>query len=115
MSYEGPERRQMSHEHQEIMKRLGDIELQIAVGVTESKNSHRAFRDFEAETKKTNQKLEETLNGNGHPENGLIYKNHKNTEFRLFWERFGWLILAGFAGVPCTVVAGIVLYIVKGA
>lgn len=55
------------------------------------------------------------LTGNGHPENGLVYKSHRNTEFRLFWEKFGWIILAGFAGVPCTVVAGIVLWVVKGA
>ena len=54
------------------------------------------------------------LSGNGHPEEGLIYKTQQNTEFRLFWERFGWLILAGFAGVPCTVLAGIFLHLVKG-
>ena len=54
------------------------------------------------------------LTGNGNPEEGLVYMTRKNTDFRLFWERFGWLVLAAFAGVPCTVVAGIVLHIAKG-
>ena len=52
--------------------------------------------------------------GDANPENGLVYKNQRNTEFRLWWEKFGWIVLAGFAGVPCTVVAGIVLHIAKG-
>ena len=49
------------------------------------------------------------LIGGSNPENGLVYKERRNTEFRLFWEKFGWLILASFSGIPCTVVAGIVL------
>jgi hypothetical protein len=58
--------------------------------------------------------IHKILMGNGTPENGLVYKSQRNTDFRIFWERFGWLILAAFAGVPCTVVAGIVLHVVKG-
>ena len=54
------------------------------------------------------------LSGNGHPEEGLVFKVAKVTEFMEFWQKFGWLILAGFAGVPCTVIAGIVLHVVKG-
>ena len=75
-------------------------------------NEHNtAFRD---ELNREIAKITVTLNGNGHPENGLIYKAERNTEFRLFFQRFGWIILAGFAGVPCTVVAGLVLYFIKG-
>ena len=54
------------------------------------------------------------LSGGDMGEKGLIYKNQRNTEFRLWWEKFGWVVLAGFAGVPCTVVAGLVLHFVKG-
>lgn len=54
------------------------------------------------------------LTGNGHPEDGLIYKVRLTTDFMHFWQKFGWIILAGFAGVPCTVVAGIILHMVKG-
>lgn len=49
------------------------------------------------------------LTGNGHPEEGLLYKNQKNTEFRMFWMKFGWMILGGVAGIPCTVIATIFL------
>lgn len=52
------------------------------------------------------------ITGGGSPQNGLLYKSQKNTEFRLFVEKFGWLILAGFAGIPCTVVAAIVINVV---
>ena len=108
------ERRKVNSEYQEILKRFNDIEIQIAIATTEAKNSHKAFRDFEQEIKVANKKFENTLTGNGHPQDGLIYKVELNTNFRSFWERFGWLILAGFAGVPCTIVAGIALHVAKG-
>lgn len=57
--------------------------------------------------------IKHILTGNGNPETGLVFLNRKNTEFRLVWERFWWLILAGFAGVPCTVIAAFLIHYVK--
>ena len=54
------------------------------------------------------------ITGGQEPEKGLVYKVRLTTDFMQFWQKFGWIILAGFAGVPCTVIAGIILYIAKG-
>lgn len=70
-----------------------------------STEKERLFKDLDD--------IKHILNGNSHPENGLVYKNQKNTDFRVFWEKFGWLILATFSGVPCTVIAGVILHMVK--
>lgn len=52
------------------------------------------------------------LTGNGHPETGVVFKVAQHASFVGFWQKFGWLILAGFAGVPCTVVAGLTIFVV---
>lgn len=66
----GEERRSMNPEYQEIMKRLGDIDINIAVAATESKNSHKAFRDFEFKIDERNKRVDETIYG----PNGLVSK-----------------------------------------
>ena len=57
------ERRSMNPEYQEIMKRLGDIDINIAVAATESKNSHKAFRDFESKIEERNKRVDDTIYG----------------------------------------------------
>lgn len=61
----------------------------------------------------TLRKIELIMTGNGHPEQGLIYRVNKNTDFRMFWERFGWLILGAVFSAP-TFIALIVHFGGKG-
>lgn len=53
------------------------------------------------------------LTGNGNPEDGLSFKVHLNTKFRLFWEKFGWIVMTCVAGIPPTILAAIVVNIIK--
>jgi len=88
MSYDGPERRKVNS----------------------------VFTKEEKETLLQNVKdIKIILTGNGHPENGLVYKSQKNTDFRLFWEKFGWLILAAIATPSCAVVVMSLFNSMKGA
>lgn len=57
---------------------------------------------FRQELKDAVQSLKEIkliLTGNGHPEDGLVYKNQKNTEFRNFWEKIGWAVIVAVVGI----------------
>lgn len=58
--------------------------------------------------------IRQILTGGSRPQDGLMFRVAQHGDFIIFWQKFGWLVLAGFSGVPCTVIAGIVLYLVKG-
>ena len=61
----GDRDRRMNENDHEILNRLGGIEVQIATLSSESRSSHKAFRDFEAETKRLNERIVSTVYGNG--------------------------------------------------
>ena len=66
----GEERRKMNRENctlDNVMSRLGDIEISIATMTQEIRNNHKGFRDFESATKSLNEKIALTLYGNGQP------------------------------------------------
>lgn len=69
MIWNGEERRKGN---QDILSRLGDMELQIERISGEIRSSHKAFRDFEQETRELNKKIVTTVYGNGQP--GLTTK-----------------------------------------
>lgn len=54
--------------------------------------------------------IHKILTGNGQPESGLVFKVAQHGRFIGFWEKFGWVILTALAGVPPTVMAGIILF-----
>lgn len=58
--------------------------------------------------------IQHILTGNGSPENGLVYKNQKNTDFRLFWEKFGWLVFGAVATPSCAVIVMVIVSVVRG-
>jgi len=49
------------------------------------------------------------LTGNGHPEEGLVFKVAQNTRFVKFWEKFGWAFVVAMLGVPPLLTASIIL------
>lgn len=101
-------------QYEEMNKRLVNLELSIATILFEMRSNHKDFLKTETEFKTILQKYAHTIYGNGDEEHSLVWGVKRNTEFRQFWQKFGWLILAGFAGIPCTVIAGIFLYLIKG-
>lgn len=66
MSYHGEERRRKNKDqNDEILSRLGSIELSVGILVQEVKANHNSFKDVEEEWKQRNRKIEETIYGNG--------------------------------------------------
>ena len=104
----------MNPEYKEINDKLTDLLIASEAMRQMAASNHKAFRDFESETKEFRNKLNHTLFGNGKPEEGLFYKTHENTKFRLFWERFGWVVLVAVAGIPCTIVASVCVHLIRG-
>lgn len=47
--------------------------------------------------------------GNGHPENGLVFKVAHHTSFIRFWEKFGWAVIVAGLTVPPGVVTVVIL------
>lgn len=43
-------------------------------------------------------KHEKTIYGNGNPEEGLVFRAVKNTEFRQFWEKILWVMIIAVIG-----------------
>lgn len=109
---DGKEKRYGNQGMEEIKDKLADILVKIGIVETKLENYHRDKNQKHEDAMEEINIHEKILNGNGHPENGLVYKAERNTEFRLFWQKFGWLILAGFSGIPCTVIAAIVIHAV---
>lgn len=58
-----------------------------------------SFRDDLKKAFESIEQIKVMLTGNGHPEEGLIYKNQKNTEFRNFWEKIGWVVIVAVIGI----------------
>lgn len=50
------------------------------------------------------------LTGNGHPENGLVFKVALHGKHVNFMEKFGGWILAGAVGLPFTVLSGVLIF-----
>lgn len=98
----------------ELKKEVSALLIGVAEIKIELKNLNANNTTFKDDLNKEIAKLKLSVHGDDHAQDGLIYKVERNTEFRIFWQKFGWIILAGFAGVPCTVVAGIILYMIKG-
>jgi len=103
MSYKGPERRKMT-ELQEVMSSIDDLHVSIALVTQKLESSHKAFRDFEAETKRRTDSVFTTVYGNGQvglttkistiEELGKNFKEHdKNDRFVQF------SLLAGVLGI----------------
>ena len=59
-------------DYSDILSRIGDLEIQIALIGTKFDSSHRNFRDFQFEIMELNTKITNTLYGNGQP--GLTTK-----------------------------------------
>ena len=54
--------------------------------------------------------IHHVLTGNGTPEKGLHYKVALNTNFRNFWQKFGWLVVGGMVSVPFAVFTGVIVW-----
>ena len=52
--------------------------------------------------------------GNGEPEKGMAFKVGRNTDFRLFLQRFGWLIAIGITGAPFTLFTFFISKMIEG-
>ena len=103
MTWDGNERRKMS-DLQEIISKLDDLKIDVALLASKTDSTHKAFRAFEMKTKETNKKLELTIYGNGHPglttkmnaveELGKDFKEHDRKDIRIQLS-----ILGGMAGI----------------
>lgn len=68
--WDGKERRNGMRDSDEILAKLGGIEIQIATMSIQSQNYHKSLKDFEVEVKEWKDEIKEKLYGNGQP--GLI-------------------------------------------
>lgn len=100
MTWEGPDRRS-GEEFEEILKRLNNIEIQCGIIATEVRLNHKAFRESESEMKRFNDRIEDTLYGNGHPGLKTKVEALKHVEADIdSLKRSRW-IFAGGAAVLC--------------
>ena len=101
--WDGKERRKLT-EFQEVMSRLDDLKLDLAVLSSKADGTHKSFRAFEEESKERNKKLELTIYGNGHAglttkinaveQLGEDFKEHDRRDMKIQLS-----ILFGMAGI----------------
>lgn len=113
-TWDGKERREEKPMEQ-LKEKINDIAIKLELLIQRFDHLHTSKNIAHDQMTKMLMKHNDILYGETNIEEGINYRLRLNTEFREFWQRFGWLILAGFAGVPCTVIAGIFLYAIKGS
>lgn len=50
------------------------------------------------EMKKQIADIHRIITGNGHPEEGLVFKVAQHARFISFWEKFGWVVVIATVG-----------------
>lgn len=51
------------------------------------------------EMKKQIADIHRIITGNGHPEDGLLFKVAQHNRFIVFWEKLGWVVVVAVVGI----------------